>query len=107
MRKLPATERLMNEHGRFNRCKCDYSANRMEMTMRLKIITVLIVPLFAALAAQVAAASQPSQTQTKKRAAACERLRNSNAYAAPSAIAIQSDWSNYANGAMASGIAGH
>jgi hypothetical protein len=46
-------------------------------------------------------------TRMKSHAVASEQLRNSNAYAAPGDIAVQSDWSNYANGAMASGVAGH
>jgi len=78
---------------------------KMEMTMRRKILTVLVVPLMAALTAQAAAASEHHYTRTKDRAVACEQLRNSNAYAVPDAE--QSDWSSYANGAMASGIAGH
>jgi hypothetical protein len=78
----------------------------MEMTMRMKFITVL-VPMFAALATQVAAASEHSRTHTKERAAAYERLRNSNGYAAPGEIVARPDWTSYANGAMASGMAGH
>jgi hypothetical protein len=50
----------------------------MEMTMRKKILTVLVVPLFAALTAQAAAAS------AHHRVVASERWRNSNAFfAAP------------------------
>jgi hypothetical protein len=84
-----------------------FPQTKMEMTMRKKILTVLFVPLIAALAAQTAAASERHHTRTKDRAAACEQLRNSNAYAASGGIAVQSNWSDYANGAMASGIAGH
>ena len=75
--------------------------------MQLKIITVLAVPLFAAIATQAATASEHRHTRTKERAAVCEQWRNSNAYAAPGDIAGQSYSSNLANGAMASGIAGH
>ena len=81
---------------------------KMEMTMRKKILTVLFVPLIAALAAQAAAASERHHTRTKDRAAACEQLQNSNAYAAPGGIAAASSyWTNYDNGMMASGPAGH
>jgi hypothetical protein len=80
---------------------------KMEMTMRKKILTMLVVPLIAALTAQAAAASEHHQTRTKGRAAACEQLLNSNAYAARGDIAAQSYWSNYAEGMMTSGPAGH
>jgi hypothetical protein len=84
-----------------------YSANKMEMKMHPKIITVLAVPMLAAIAAQAAAASDHRHTRMKERAMVCEQLRKSNAYATPGDIVAQPDWSNYANGAMASGIAGH
>jgi hypothetical protein len=77
----------------------------MEMTMRTKSLTVFVV--ITALAAQAAAASEHHHARTKSRAVASEQLRNSNAYAVPGDIAVQSDWSDYGNGAMASGIAGH
>jgi hypothetical protein len=79
----------------------------MEMTMRKTILTMLVVPLIAVLTAQAAAASEHHQTRAKDRAATWEKLRNSNAYAAPGDIAVPSYSSNEANGAMASGIAGH
>jgi hypothetical protein len=79
----------------------------MELTMPKKIITMLVVPLFAASIAQAAAASEHHHTRTKGHAAAIKQLRNSNAYAAPRDIAVQPDWSNYSEGAMTSGIAGH
>ena len=79
----------------------------MELTMPKKIITMLVVPLFAASIAQAAAASEHHQTRAKDRAATWEKLRNSNAYAAPGDIAVPSYLSNEAEGAMASGIAGH
>jgi hypothetical protein len=78
----------------------------MEMTMRKKILTMLVVPLIAALTAQAAAASEHHHTRAKDRVAAWEQLRNSNAYAAPSNFAVQPGWSGY-DGAMGSGIAGH
>ena len=79
----------------------------MEMTMRNTILTMLVVLLVAALAAQTATASEHHHTRTKGHAVAIKQFRNSNAYAAPSVIAVPSYWSNEANGAMASGIAGH
>ena len=79
----------------------------MEMTMRKKILTMLVVPLIAALTAQAAAASEHHHTRAKDRAAAWAQMRNSNAYAAPGDIAVPSYLSNEANGAMVSGIAGH
>jgi hypothetical protein len=79
----------------------------MEMTMRKKILTVLVVPLIAALTAQAAAASEHHHTRTKGRTVASEQLRNSNVYAAPGDIAVRSGLPDYAEGAMTSGIAGH
>jgi hypothetical protein len=77
---------------------------KKEMTMRKRI---LVVPLIAALSAQAAAASEHHYTRAKGHVVACEQLGNTNAYAAPDDITVRSDWSSYANGAMASGIAGH
>jgi hypothetical protein len=79
----------------------------MEMTMRKKILTVLVVPLIAALTAQAAAASEHHHTRTKSRAVASEQLRNSNAYAAPGDYPVPSYSSNVYDGALGSGIAGH
>jgi len=79
----------------------------MEMTVQKKILTVLVVPLIAALTAQAAAASEHHYTRTKGRAVASEQFRNSNAYAVPADIAMQSDLPDEAEGAMASGLAGH
>ena len=81
---------------------CDFS-QKMGMTMRKRILTVLVVPLIAALTAQAAAASEHHHTPTKGRAVASEQWRNSNAYAAAGDIAVQSE----AEGAMTSGLAGH
>jgi hypothetical protein len=77
----------------------------MEMTMRK--LTIIVVPLIAALTAQAATASERHHARTKDRAVVSEQIRNSNAYAAPRDFAVPSYWSNEANGAMASGIAGH
>lgn len=85
----------------------DFSANKMEMMMRMTILAGLLVPVVAALAAQAAAASEHHHTRTKARAVVTEQLRNSNAYAAPSDAAVQSDMSAYSEGAMTSGTAGH
>jgi hypothetical protein len=79
----------------------------MEMTMRKKILTILVVPLIAALIAQAAAASERHPTRTKARVVASERLRNSNAYyAAPVDTPLPSYWSNVDEGAMSPGLAG-
>jgi hypothetical protein len=75
--------------------------------MRKKIFTVITASLIAALTAQAAVASEHHRARAKSRAMATEQLRNSNAYAAPGDIGVQSGRSGYANGAMASGIAGH
>jgi hypothetical protein len=74
--------------------------------MRKKILTLLFIPLIAALMAQAAAASEYRHTRTKDRAVRSEQLLNSNAYAAPDGIAEQSYWSNLAEGMMASGPTG-
>jgi hypothetical protein len=79
----------------------------MEMTMQKKLLTVLFIPLVAAITAQAAAASEHHHTRAKNRALISEQLRNSNAYAVPAGMAAQTDLPDYANGAMASGIAGH
>jgi hypothetical protein len=77
-----------------------------EMTMRKKVLTVLVAPLICALTAQAAAASEHHHTPTKGRAVASEQFRNSNAYAAPG-IAEQLYLQNEDEGAMTSGLAGH
>jgi hypothetical protein len=79
----------------------------MEMTTRNTILTMLVVLLVTALAAQTATASEHHHTRTKGHAVAIKQFRNSNAYAAPSDIAVQPGWSSYDEGAMTSGIAGH
>jgi hypothetical protein len=75
--------------------------------MRKTILTALTASLIAASTAQAALASERHHERTKGRVVATEQLRNSNAYAAPGDIGVQSGRSGYANGAMASGIAGH
>ncbi len=75
--------------------------------MRQKLLTALVVSLFAATAAQAKSTSERRHARTKERAAGFEKLRSSNVYAAPRDIVVQLDWSNYANGAMESGIACH
>ena len=77
--------------------------------MRKKILTMLVVPLIAALTAQAAAASEHHHTRAKDGAAASEQLRNSNAYAAPvypagsDFKAEQSYFTNMGNGYSAGG----
>jgi hypothetical protein len=83
-----------------------FPQTKMETTMRKKILTMLVVPLIAALTAQAAAASEHHHTRAKDRAATWEQLRNSNAYDAPNDIAVPSYLTNEDNGAMASGPAG-
>jgi hypothetical protein len=85
----------------------DLSANKMETKMRKTILSLLAVPLIATVTAQASAASGRHHTPTKDRAVASEQFRNSNAYVAPDDIAVPSYGTNEANGAMASGIAGH
>ena len=75
--------------------------------MQKKILTVLVVPLIAALTAQAAAAER-HHMRTKDRAVAIERFRNSNAYAAPRGyFAVRSYLRDYDEAAMTSGPAGH
>jgi hypothetical protein len=76
------------------------------MTMRNTILSMLVVPLIAALTAQTAAASEHHHARTKGRAVAIKQFRDSNAYAAPADIAVQPYWSGY-DGAAGSGMAGH
>jgi hypothetical protein len=73
--------------------------------MRTTILKVLGATLIASLTVQMAAASE--HQARRSHSPAMERYRNSNAYAAPDNIAVRSYWSNEANAAMASGIAGH
>jgi hypothetical protein len=84
-----------------------FPQTKMEMIMRKKVLTMLVVPLIAALTAQAAASEHHHMGAKEDRAAAHEQLRNSNAYAAPGEFVVPSYLSNEDNGAMASGIAGH
>ena len=78
--------------------------NFLETNMQKKFLTVLFIPLVAALAAQAAAASEHHHVRANDRAGLSEQVRNSNAYAAPSDFAGRRD---YDEGAMTSGLAGH
>ena len=75
--------------------------------MQKKFLTVLFIPLVAALTAQAAAASEHHRLRAGNHAVISEQLRNSNAYAAPADTAVQSGLPDYAEGAMTSGVAGH
>jgi hypothetical protein len=77
----------------------------MEMTMRK--LTIIVIPLIAALTAQAAAASERHHARAKDRAVLSEQIRNSNAYAAPGDFPARSYLRSEDNGAMASGLAGH
>ena len=79
----------------------------MEMTMQRKFLTILFIPLVAAITVQAAAASEHHHMRAKNRGVISEQVRNSNAYAVPAGMAAQTDLPDYANGAMASGLAGH
>jgi hypothetical protein len=77
------------------------------MNMQKKFLTVIFMPLAAALAAHAAAASEHHQTRANDRTALSAQVRNSNAYAAPGDFAVQSTRPDYDEGAMTSGLAGH
>jgi hypothetical protein len=97
----------------------DFSATKMEMTMRKRFLGVFVVPLLAALTLQAAAASEHHHARMKARAVAGDQIRNSNAYfVAPDYYPILvapgyyppppgSYLSNLDEGAMTSGLAGH
>lgn len=74
--------------------------------MQQKLISALVLSLFAVTTAQASVATKHRQARTKERAAAFEQWRNGNACAAPDDIAEPPYSSNLANGAMASGPAG-
>jgi hypothetical protein len=84
-----------------------YAKQKWEMTMRRKILTLLVVSLLAALSAQAGEASERHHTRTKGHTVAIEQFRNSNAFAAPGNIAAHPNLSAEDEGAMTSGIAGH
>jgi hypothetical protein len=94
-----------------------FFANKMEMTMRKKMLTALVVSLISAFAVQAAAASERHHTRKKDWPVASEQYRNSNGYdrnayiapnygAAPSSAA-PSRLQELDDGEMASGPAGH
>ena len=74
--------------------------------MRMRNLTLLVVPLLAALIAQAAVASENHRTRTKGRTVAIEQFRNSNALGLPGNIAAQSNLSAEDKGAMTPGTAG-
>lgn len=73
--------------------------------MRKIILTSLVTALVAVSTAQAATATERHHARTSNRPVISEQVRNSNAYAAPAYV--QPDASSMADGAMASGIAGH
>jgi hypothetical protein len=75
--------------------------------MKNAILTMLVVPVIAAFTAQTAAASEHHHTRAWAHAVATKQFRNTNAFAAPSYIAVQRDWSNLSEAAQTSGPAGH
>jgi hypothetical protein len=93
----------------------DFFANKMEMTMRKKMLTALVVSLISAFAVQAAAASERHHTRKKDWPVASEQYRNSydsNAYVTPNYgaapfSAAPSRLQELDDGEMASGPAGH
>ena len=79
----------------------------LEMNMPKKFIAAFFIPLVAAMAAQTANASEHHHARGNDRAALSEQVRNSNAYAASDAFTAQSNRTDYDEGAMTSGLAGH
>jgi len=73
--------------------------------MQYRVLTAIVVSLFAGTGAR--GASEHRHPRAKERTAVFEKLQNSNAYAAPNSVVAPLDSSNKAEGAMASGIAGH
>ncbi len=67
--------------------------------MRKIILTLIGSALFAASAAQIAAAADHHRMTHAHRAALSEQSRNAHAYAWP-APAVQPDWSRYEGGAI-------
>jgi hypothetical protein len=98
---------LVATRGSKSQAQLPATAHLPEMAMRNGILTVLVVPLIAALTAQTVAASEYYHTRTKGHVVAIKQFRNSNAWAVPSYDAKQQYWSNLAEGAQTSGIAGH
>jgi hypothetical protein len=75
--------------------------------MRKNFLIVAFIPLVASLATQTAGASESHHARATDHAVLSQRIRNSNAYAIPGDIDLQSGRRNYDEGAMTSGIAGH
>jgi hypothetical protein len=74
--------------------------------MRTTILKIIGATLITSLTVQMAAATE--HHARRARAPAVERFRNSNAYAAPGNIAgPAAGWSDEAEAAMTSGVAGH
>jgi len=73
----------------------------------MRKLTIIVIPLIAALTAQAATASERHHARAKDRAVLSEQIRNSNAYAAPGDFPARSYLRSEDNGAMASGLAGH
>lgn len=73
--------------------------------MRKTILTLLSTSLIAAATAQMASAAQHHNTRSAAPTSVSERSRNSNAYAAPTGIAAEPEWSRYTGGISAP--AGH
>lgn len=71
-------------------------------------ILALLVALVTALTAQTVAASEYHHPRIKGQVVAIKQFQKSNAWAAPSYNAMQQQyWSNLAEGAQTSGLAGH
>ena len=79
----------------------------MEMTMRKTILTVLAISLMVTMTVPSAGASERHHARMKGCAAASERYRDANAYAAPWYRSERPYLSNLDEGAMTSGPAGH
>jgi hypothetical protein len=75
--------------------------------MRKNFLIVAFIPLVASLATQAATASESHHARATDHAVLSERVRNSNAYAIPGDIGLQSGRRDYDEGAMTSGITGH
>ena len=73
----------------------------------MRKLTILVVPLIAALTSQAATASERHLARTNDRAVLIEQIRNSNAYAAPGDFAVRPYLRSEDEGAMTSGSAGH
>jgi hypothetical protein len=75
--------------------------------MRKNFLVVTFISLVASLATQAATASESHHARANGHAVLSEHVRDSNAYAIPGDIDLQSGRRDYDEGAMTSGIAGH